>query len=599
MRKLFLCLLLGLTGTTLVWGQLPLRQWQTVLKPVLQLPDSNIVAGSESLQVAGELLQLGKDYDLEYLTGRLSLLNGELPGREVLISYSVFPDWLPRQVGGLSPQDLPLVHPDSVALAKPLPLPPRRDEGASTLNYEGSFLRGIRIGNQSGVDLESGLRLKVDGKIGNDIEVAAFLTDQVSPLQPEGNTQNLEEIDRIYVQVTSPDFRVTMGNFYLDYGEMPLLNYTRRIEGAEAGWLKGPVKALGAVAVSRGRFNSVNLTGMDGVQGPYHLPDETGAAGILVIAGTEQIWLDGIPLTRGLQQDYVIDYSTGEITFSNRHVITAESRITVDYEFSAEQYRRSIYTGEVRSSYYPGQSLLVRYIEERDDWRNPLGWSETEETEQLLQLAGDDPAALLVSGVQEVEPGYGGYQLLDLEQGQWGEYAARPDPFSTDSVYRFDIIFTRLGRDKQGLLQGDYTLYYNDWGYTSYTFVGANQGEWAPVRQITAPATQRMIGLQLEVQTGRFHRRIIAIWHARGRATELWLDRGLHFWRRPSNVGEGTALALRRTLPQMILIRETGCGGPHPESIAGQSCGASRTRARCRRILAEIEAPSGLLLGTR
>jgi hypothetical protein len=90
------------------------------------------------------------------------------------------------------------------------------------------------------------------------------------------------------------------------------------------------------VALSRGRFNSITLSGQDGVQGPYQLPDETGNTGVLVIAGSEQIWLDGIPLTRGQQQDYIVDYSTGEITFSNRHVITADSRITVDYEFAAD-----------------------------------------------------------------------------------------------------------------------------------------------------------------------------------------------------------------------------------------------------------------------
>jgi len=502
LRKPLLYLLLGIFIIPLAAAQeLPERTLHAILKPTVQLPDSNIVADSESLLVAEQLLVHGTDYVLDYLTGELSLLNGELPGREALISYQIFPVWIPRRVGGLKPEELQFVHPDSLEFVTPVSQPPP-ETGAANLNYQGSFLRGIRIGNQSGVDLESGLRLKVDGRIGRDIEVAAFLTDQVSPLQPEGNTQNLEEIDRIYVEVSSPDFKVTMGNFYLEYGGMPLLNYSRRIEGAQGSWYTGPVQADAAVALSRGRFNSVTLTGQDGVQGPYQLPDETGNAGILVIAGSEQIWLDGIPLTRGLQQDYIIDYSTGEITFSNRHVITSDSRITVDYEFAAEQYRRNIYLGQVASEYYPGQRLQLRYVEERDDWRNPLGWVRTDDTDQLLEQAGDDPAGLQISGVQEVEPGYGSYRLLDAQQGQWGEYAARPDPFSTDSVYRYDIVFTRLGRDAQGQLLGDYNRTYNNWGYTTYLFVGEQQGEWAPVRLITAPAGQRVIGLQLDNDLG-------------------------------------------------------------------------------------------------
>ena len=502
MRKPLLYLLFGIFLIPLASAQeLPVRTLYAILKPTLQLPDSNIVADSESLLVAQQLLTRGSDYALDYLTGELSLLNGELPGREALISYQLFPEWIPRRIGGLKPTALPFVYPDSLEYFTPVTQPPPEINNAN-LNYQGSFLRGIRIGNQSGVDLESGLRLKVDGRIGRDIEVAAFLTDQISPLQPEGNTQNLEEIDRIYVEVSSPDFKVTMGNFYLEYGGMPLLNYSRRIEGAQGSWYRGPVQADAAVAVSRGRYNSITLSGQDGVQGPYQLPDETGSAGILVIAGSEQIWLDGIPLTRGQQQDYIIDYSTGEITFSNRHVVTSDSRITVDYEFAAEQYRRNIYVGQVASAYYSGHRLQLRYLEERDDWRNPLGWIRNDHTDGLLEQAGDNPADLQISGVQEVEPGYGSYQLLDELQGQWGEYAARPDPFSTDSVYRYDIVFTRLGRDTEGQLLGDYSRSYNNWGYTAYLFVGEHQGEWAPVRTITAPVSQRMIGMQLDNSWG-------------------------------------------------------------------------------------------------
>ncbi len=506
MKALLLCLsLLGAASLLpaaspdmLDRHELPTRQLHLILKPVLQLPDSNIVAASETLRVGDRLLQPGVDYQLDHLTGRLTLLNGSLPGRETAVSYALFPAWLPRRLGGRTPAELPLVHPDSVELVTPQLFARPREEPATALNYQGSFLRGIRIGNQSGVDLESGLRLKVDGRIGSDIEVAAFLTDQVSPLQPEGNTQNLEEIDRIYVEVGSPDFTVTMGNFYLDYGGMQLLNYSRRIEGVQGGWHRAPLQVGGAVALSRGRFNSVTLNGLDGVQGPYRLPDETGEAGILVIAGTEQIWLDGLPLTRGQQQDYIIDYSTGEITFSNRYVITAESRITVDYEFSAQHYRRQIYALDGGGTYYEGQNVKVRYLEERDDYRNPLGWTETDEIAALLREAGDDLQRLQISGAHEVEPGRGGYRLIDAEAGQWGEYAPRPDPFTADSVYRFDVLFTRLGRDAQGVLLGDYERNYNDWGYTVYHFVGENLGEWAPVRLITPPAAQRMIGLQLE-----------------------------------------------------------------------------------------------------
>ena len=165
MKALLLCLsLLGAASLLpaaspdmLDRHELPTRQLHLILKPVLQLPDSNIVAASETLRVGDRLLQPGVDYQLDHLTGRLTLLNGSLPGRETAVSYALFPAWLPRRLGGRTPAELPLVHPDSVELVTPQLFARPREEPATALNYQGSFLRGIRIGNQSGVDLESGL----------------------------------------------------------------------------------------------------------------------------------------------------------------------------------------------------------------------------------------------------------------------------------------------------------------------------------------------------------------------------------------------------------------------------------------------------------
>ena len=60
-----------------------------------------------------------------------------------------------------------------------------------------------------------------------------------------------------------------------------------------------------AVAGSRGKFNRVNFNGQDGVQGPYVLLGENGEKDIVVHAGTEKVFLDGVEMIRGEINDYI------------------------------------------------------------------------------------------------------------------------------------------------------------------------------------------------------------------------------------------------------------------------------------------------------
>ncbi len=429
-----------------------------------QLPDSLIIQGSENIVIEKEQLQVKKDYLFDYINGEVRFKKIIPQDTQIKITYIKSP-YRPekayyhhpvyRRVLGAStdPTDLHLQ-----------PSQTSGDDYSAQLTKSGSITRGVTVGNNRSLKVNSSLNLNVSGKVADNVQVTAALTDQTTPIQPEGTTQNLQEIDKVFIKIKAPHLSATMGDYQIALSETEFARYNRKLQGAMGRAEYENIDVTVSGAVSRGKYRSMSFNGREGYQGPYQLKGDRGQIDIIVLAGTEKVFIDGEPMTRGETNDYIIDYSAAQLTFSRSRLITSDSRIVVDFQYSDEKFRRNIYSAQTRAKLWDGKiEINSTFLREADDKDNPLDFSLNEEYLKVLSEAGDRPQGAVIGGDTFVGESNGRYVL------------------SEDSLH-----FVYVGKDS-----GNYEVSFSDVGDGSgsydykgagrYEYVGENSGRYAPV----------------------------------------------------------------------------------------------------------------------
>ena len=159
-------------------------------------------------------------------------------------------------------------------------------------------------------------------------------------------------------------------------------------------------------------MQTLTLRGDEGKQGPYELLPARRLEFTTVLPGSERVYLDGQLLRRGDNQDYVVDYDRGELRFTSRRRITADSEISVDFQVSTERYRR-----DTRAARLEGRAGGVRLqgflFEEGDARDHPVGGTFTPAEVAALEASGDHDA--IAPGIRQVEAGKGLYRASPLD----------------------------------------------------------------------------------------------------------------------------------------------------------------------------------------
>ncbi|MFP4521434.1 MAG: hypothetical protein ACLFQK_04750, partial [Fibrobacterota bacterium] len=228
------------------------------------------------------------------------------------------------------------------------------------------------------------------------------------PIQPEGTTRSIQEVDKVALELSSPDYFLGMGDFKTDYSSYRYSFFKRKVKGLTGRYI-GDLAEIGAAgAVSEGTFNSVTIKGEERKQGPYIFSGKGGSGeGVVIIAGTENVFLNGQKMIRGEKHDYVIEYGNGQIFFNPSRLITADDIITVEYEYTDKAYLNRVAAAS-GSAFLNGLKINFSAIESKDEKGSPLGAEFSDSLENRLSLSGDSLVSDSLSGIRLPELGRAG-----------------------------------------------------------------------------------------------------------------------------------------------------------------------------------------------
>ncbi|WP_412986952.1 hypothetical protein [Pontimicrobium sp. IMCC45349] len=365
------------------------------------------------------------------------------------------------------------------------------------LTTSGSISRGVTVGNNQNSVLNSELDLQISGKLNDKVTLKASIQDANIPLQESGYSQRLDEFDQVFIELSSENWNIRAGDIDLQNTDSYFAKFSKRVQGlsinANLEHPESNTNLFAAGALVRGQFARSQFTAQEGNQGPYKLKGPNGELFVLVVSGSETVYVNGIALERGEYKDYIIDYNAGEVIFNSTFPINSEMRITIDYQFSERNYSRFIAYGGGK---YESEKLkfTASVYNENDAKNQPLQQNLSTEQVEILADAGDDQSLMVAPSA--VEEAYNENRILYKKEIIDGieafVFSNNPD----DELY--SVKFTLVDEN-----QGNYIVTNTNAISNIYEYVppigGIPQGNYEPIIQLIAPTK-----LQIAVVNGTY-----------------------------------------------------------------------------------------------
>ena len=473
----------------------------TATSDTVQLDTLSIYPNSFKLK-CGETLMNREDYVLDYARARLII---KLKCAEELeVQYRVLPFNLAQVY---AKRDTSIIYEKQKGFRDRFLITTSSSVeeifGGAGLNKSGSISRGISFGNNQDLGVNSSLNLELSGQIAPNLKLLASVSDDNLPIQPDGNTNKLQEFDKVFIQVYNDRFKMIAGDFWLNKPRGYFMKYKKRAQGLTLNyqWSKDTTrlwKTELSGALSKGKFQRQIIQGTEGNQGPYRLLGAENEPYIIVLSGTERVYIDGRLLERGQSFDYIIEYNAAEVIFTSRNQITKDTRIVIEFQYSDQNYARSLfqtsttYTSERLKFWFNGYS-------EQDAKNQSLQQELSTSQKQLLAEIGDSIELARTSSIDSI--GFFENQNLYKMVDSLGYDSVLVYSVNPDSAY-FRATFEFVGAGNGDYIFSNFNALGKVYQWVS-PVAGFSQGDYVASRLIITPKQRQMVSMGVNVRLAK------------------------------------------------------------------------------------------------
>lgn len=351
--------------------------------------------------------------------------------------------------------------------------------------------------------------MQVSGYLMDSIRIEGAITDNQVPFQPDGNTQRIQEFDRLYLIFERKEHKITIGDYNLDLEKSYFLKFNKRVQGLfyqtkdlRTGSVQHNAGFSGSIA--KGQFARNIFDGIEGNQGPYKLTGNNGEQFFILLAGTEKVYIDGLLMERGEDRDYIINYNTGEIMFMPRVMITKDKRIQVEFEYQDRNYLNSLFYLYDNIQVNDKLSFSVNLYSNQDAKNQPYLQDINDDRRRFLREIGDDidQAYYQTASLEN----FGANKILYVKKDTTVAGVFYPEiyEYSSDSTLElYTLAFSYVGEQ-----QGNYTVSGENTNGRSYAWVapegGVPQGAYEPVILLVTPKLHQVVSASGTYQIDSF-----------------------------------------------------------------------------------------------
>lgn len=463
---------------------------------IIKIDSISLQKSSLKILDSNDQLLAPTNYQVDQITGKIAMDNTKILSDSITVIVTEYPEFLTKTY---SIYENPQILDNAISGSKLYQIPQENSKKFipfDGLNTVGSISRGITIGNNQSAVVNSNLDLQITGKISEDVTLKASLQDSNIPLQEGGYSQKLDEFDQIFIELASKNWTIRGGDLFLENRSSSFLNFNKKVQGVSAnfhfGNEDGKTSIFTSAALVKGQYAKSNFTGQEGNQGPYKLKGSNDALYVLVISGSERVFVNGVQLQRGENNDYTIDYNAGEITFTTIFPINSDMRITVEYQYSDRNYTRLLtYAGALHER---KMWSLGAYVYSENDIKNQsLQQNLSEEQAQILAAAGDNQDLMTAPSayIDTYSANKVLYEKKIIDGIQIFEYS------NDETAELYNVRFLLVGPN-----QGNYKLESTAAISKIYSYVapinGIKQGNYEPISRLIPPTK-----LQIAIIQGR------------------------------------------------------------------------------------------------